>query len=186
MTSIVMRGLTALGVLGMATLLASAPATAQDVVPKSDEIIDRLTITDTPATTGLRRKGAGRGLAVRVEQAPPPSMDFNVVFELGSATLTPEATAVLDELGAALASEQLSPYDFRISGHTDATGPESFNLTLSEQRARAVEEDLAARRSRLLTVGMGENQLADPNNPFSPQNRRVEIINLGTGSTSGG
>ncbi|NNG05764.1 MAG: OmpA family protein [Inquilinus sp.] len=183
MTRITKQGLLGLGIIGIATVLATAPAVAQDAAPKSDEIINRLAPTDAPATA-LRRKGTGRGLAVRVEPVAPPSMDFNVVFELGSADLTPQALTVLDELGAALASEQLSPYDFRISGHTDATGPESFNLTLSERRAQAVEDYLSAKfgidKSRLLTVGMGENQPVDPNNPFSAQNRRVEIINLGS------
>ena len=112
-------------------------------------------------------------------------MNFNVEFELGSADLTPDAKSVLDELGTALTSETLSPYDFKIAGHTDATGPEVFNLELSAQRAQSVEDYLSSNfgidRRRLKTVGMGESALLDAGNPSSPQNRRVEITNVGAG-----
>ena len=171
------------GVLGGAIVFA-APAHAQDAsVPGADQIIEALKPQE--ATAGLRRKGTARGLAVQIEAAEPPSMNFNVEFELGSAHLTPDAKSVLDQLGMALTSDSLAPYDFRIAGHTDATGPETFNLQLSTQRAQAVEDYLAAKfgidRGRLKTVGMGESALLDSGNPFNPQNRRVEITNVGAG-----
>lgn len=160
------------------------PALAQDgTIPQADQIIEALA-APTAAPAGVRVKGGGRGLTVQMEPTAPPSMDFAVEFQLGSATLTSEAMSVLDQLGMALTSDTLSPYVFKIAGHTDATGPESFNLHLSEERARAVEDYLAARfgieRSRLNTVGMGESALLDAGNPFSQQNRRVEITNIGS------
>ncbi len=163
------------------------PSLAQDAtVPQADQIIDALSAQEAPAA-GVRIKGGGRGIQVQMTPVEPPSMDFKVEFELGSAELTPDAMVVLDQLGMALSSEALSPFDFKIAGHTDATGPEVFNLQLSEQRARAVENYLSAKfgidRGRLDTVGVGEGEPLDSNNPFSPQNRRVEITNIGsTGS----
>ncbi len=171
------------GIIGGAIVIAM-PASAQDAtIPDANQIIENLQMQEAPAP-GLRMKGGGRGISVQaVEQVEAPSMNFAVEFELGSANLTPEAMSVLDQLGVALSSDTLSPYAFRISGHTDATGPEIFNLQLSEQRARAVESYLAANygidRSRLNTVGMGESALLDAGNPFSSQNRRVEITNIG-------
>ena len=175
----------AIGIGAIAGAMVFAmPASAQDsAVPQADQIIENLTMPEAPAP-GLRMKGTGRGISVQaVEPVEPPSMNFAVEFELGSANLTSEAMSVLDQLGTALTSDTLSPYDFRISGHTDATGPETFNQQLSEQRARAVEAYLSANfgidRRRLNTVGMGESALLDAGNPFSPQNRRVEITNIG-------
>ncbi len=175
-----------IGVISGAMVFA-LPATAQDAaVPQADQIIEAL--QPQAQAPALRMKGTGRGISVQpVEPAEPPSMNFAVEFELGSATLTPEAMSVLDQLGQALSSDTLSPYDFRISGHTDATGPETINQQLSEQRALAVEAYLSANygieRGRLSTVGMGESALLDASNPFSARNRRVEITNV---SASGG
>ena len=167
-----------------AAMILSGSALAQDSsVPKADEIIEALQMPEAPAQ-GMRMKGGSRGISLQaVTPVEPPSMNFAVEFELGSSNLTHEAMSVLDELGTALSSNDLSEYDFRISGHTDATGPETYNQQLSVQRAQAVETYLWSNhgidRSRLDTVGRGESDLLDANNPFSPQNRRVEIINLG-------
>ena len=183
MRSTLIQSAIRIGVISGAMVFAM-PATAQDAtVPQANQIIEALQPQEAP-TPGLRMKGTGRGISVQaVEQVEPPSMNFAVEFELGSANLTSEAMSVLDQLGAALSSDTLSPYQFRISGHTDATGPETFNQQLSEQRARAVEAYLSANfgidRGRLNTVGMGESALLDAGNPFSPQNRRVEITNIG-------
>jgi outer membrane protein OmpA-like peptidoglycan-associated protein len=181
-TTIISAAIRAGVLCGVAVL--AMPALAQEgTVPQADQIIEALS-APAVAAPGLRRKGGDRGLSVQIEPAPPPSMDFAVEFQLGSATLTPDAMSVLDQLGAALTSETLSPFAFNIAGHTDAAGPETFNLHLSEQRARAVEDYLAARfgidRRRLNTIGMGESALLDSGNPFSQQNRRVEITNIGT------
>ncbi len=128
-----------------------------------------------------------RGLRVEAT-APPPAtgVQFKVQFAFGSAELTDEARSVLNELGTALNSEQLTPFRFRITGHTDAVGENRFNLSLSEQRALAVERYLSANfgisQSRLESVGLGESMLLVPENPSADANRRVEIMNVGTGS----
>ena len=167
----------------------AAPAFAGDlpvqVAQTRDDIISGLSAP--AAVPAVRGKGDTRGLNVVVQQQDlrPPSMNFNVRFQLGSAALTPEAKGVLDELGSALVSEELSPYNFDIMGHTDATGTETFNQQLSQQRAIAVEDYLATnfgiQRQRLRSMGMGESMLLDNNNPFGASNRRVEIINTGVG-----
>ena len=128
-----------------------------------------------------------RGLRVEAS-APPPAtgVQFQVQFAFGSADLTNDARAVLNELGTALNSDQLTPFRFRITGHTDAVGENRFNLSLSEQRAKAVQDYLTANfginQSRLESVGLGESMLLVPSNPSADENRRVEIMNVGTGS----
>ncbi len=128
-----------------------------------------------------------RGLRVEPTDPPPASgVQFKVQFAFGSAELTDEARAVLNELGTALKSDQLSPFRFRITGHTDAIGENRFNLSLSEQRARAVQNYLTANfgisQTRLESVGLGESMLLVPDNPSADANRRVEIMNVGSGS----
>ena len=153
-----------------ALLVAMAtPVFAQDAqVFTSDEWIGALI---TPVKTDER------GLAV------VPGVQVRVQFAFGSADLTDASKSTLDELGKALASEQLSPFNFRIHGHTDAVGEKPYNQTLSESRAAAVENYLTANFSidptRLISVGLGEDVLLNNDNPAADENRRVEIMNVG-------
>lgn len=72
---------------------------------------------------------------------------------------------------------------FRIAGHTDASGSDSYNERLSvlraEEVARYLTEDCGIDASRLETVGLGERFLFDPNAPDAEENRRVEFQVLG-------
>jgi OmpA-OmpF porin, OOP family len=123
-----------------------------------------------------------RGLTVATEQ--PPQKDMRIQFEFGSAELTPSARQVLDELGAALQSDELSSFQFSLVGHTDAVGSDAANLSLSEARAQAVKSYLTDRFQvdpvRLEASGVGEADLADPSDPNNGINRRVVITNIGS------
>ena len=80
-------------------------------------------------------------------------------------------------------SETLMQYpetDLLVVGHTDDVGSESFNQTLSEDRANAVARQLISMGvidSRVKILGWGETQPAVLNNSEDnrSQNRRVEI-----------
>jgi outer membrane protein OmpA-like peptidoglycan-associated protein len=114
-----------------------------------------------------------------------PSINLYVPFENGSAELTPQAIAALDELGKALSSAALSSYKFKIEGHTDTVGSKEYNLSLSDRRAAAVsaylEQKFGVNQSRLETVGVGEAHLLvpTPDQTPEPRNRRVTVVNLG-------
>jgi len=104
----------------------------------------------------------------------------NVTFELNSATLTPAAIEELDHLFAKI--QEFSEIDtIDIVGHTDSTGTESYNLSLSEQRAASVSQFLESRGVRaslLSTQGDGEtNPVADNRTREGrAMNRRVDIL----------
>lgn len=114
--------------------------------------------------------------------APPPAKQKLVLrgvrFDFDRATLGPEARPVLDEAIAALAADE--GVDVVVEGYTDSVGAEAYNLRLSERRARAVADYLAAggiAAARLGVKGYGE---ADPvaSNATADgraQNRRVEL-----------
>ncbi len=133
-------------------------------------------VTTTPATPPAQ---------VAAVPADAPAISLTVQFATGSAGLTDQARRVLDELGKALTSEDLRPYRFRIEGHTDTVGPAGLNQALSERRASAVRSYLTSNfgveTSRLVTVGLGQTQLAVPtaDNVDEPRNRRVQIVNIG-------
>lgn len=110
--------------------------------------------------------------------AAVPSMD-TVHFDFDKSDLTPEAKMKLDEAAEILRNRS----DLRvvIQGHTDNTGPETYNLTLSEQRAQAVHEYLRAKGiapERMETVGYGLSQPVTSNSTPEgrAQNRRSEIL----------
>lgn len=113
----------------------------------------------------------------------PPTINMKVVFKLNSSELTDQARQTLSELGKALIDEELSSYSFLIAGHTDASGNDSYNQSLSERRAKAVRDYLVYRYDihdkRLHVVGYGESRLLDPDRPNEEVNRRVQITNLG-------
>ncbi len=117
--------------------------------------------------------------------AAAPSVNLTVQFATNSAELTPAAVRTLTELGRALSSSALGSYRFRIEGHTDTAGQPEANKALSERRAQAVVTFLASRfridASRLDAVGMGQDGLLvqTPPGTAEPQNRRVQVINLG-------
>ena len=103
----------------------------------------------------------------------------------GSAVLTPQARQTLDQLGRALASQDLAGYRFRIEGHTDTVGAPDTNKALSQRRAEAVAaylvKNFGIRPARLQSIGMGQEGLAVPTPPqtANAQNRRVKVVNLG-------
>jgi outer membrane protein OmpA-like peptidoglycan-associated protein len=119
-------------------------------------------------------------LAVRPTGERAIGMDIR--FQTGSAELTPEARAQLENLGKALASRsgKLSPGEIVIEGHTDARGSDELNRRLSAARAQSVARHLVSSygvdAKALKPVGRGKDDLKDPSNPDSQANRRVELV----------
>lgn len=137
------------------------------------------------ATHAGPQPAAARQMSASAQPGAAPSVNLTVNFATGSAALTPQARATLDQLGKALSSRELASYRFRIEGHTDTVGTPAYNKQLSEERAEAVVKYLTARfgvqPSRLEAVGMGEQGLLVPTPPQTPEprNRRVQVVNLG-------
>ena len=120
------------------------------------------------------------GQLVPVTGETSRSVDLTVPFAKNSADLTEAARRQLDELGAALAGEKLAPYDVGVYGHTDASGPATYNLTLSQARAAAVVRHLVERfgfeATRFRHEGYGEERLLEGLASNAAAHRRVEIV----------
>src|SRR6185503_7416153 len=124
---------------------------------------------------------------VKVEGGPntdaPPSVNLYISFEFNSDKLGTDAQIVLRNLGQALKDPRLAKYRFTIAGHTDAVGDATYNQSLSERRAKAVQDYLVFQYGvdpqRVKAVGYGKTQLLDAANPASGVNRRVQVVNDG-------
>ena len=132
------------------------------------------------------RKAASRGIAL----APKADIAaISVEFDTNSAELKPEAKENLDKLGAALSSAGLKPCCFEIEGYTDAVGGSDYNKKLSEERAQSVIDYLAehsgVEKDRMMPKGFGKTHFIASNATESgrQKNRRVQIVNLGYGTT---
>ncbi|MEN3745729.1 OmpA family protein [Sphingomonas sp. HF-S3] len=105
-------------------------------------------------------------------------MPSGITFATDSATIDPQFRPTLDRVGEVLGQYDQTYVD--IYGHTDSTGADAYNQTLSERRARSVADYLSTRgvRSvRIATRGFGETQPIASNDTEEGRaaNRRVEI-----------
>jgi outer membrane protein OmpA-like peptidoglycan-associated protein len=127
----------------------------------------------------LRAELEGTGVSVtRIGDNITLNMPGNVTFATNSSDLSPAFFDVLNSVGKVL--KEFDKTVVEVAGHTDNTGSESYNQSLSERRAGAVSSYLQAQGTnsqRLITVGMGElRPVADNNTADGRQvNRRVEI-----------
>ena len=144
-----------------------------------DTVVDKSTLIEQ-----LKPKETKRYRSLKPVKSAPPSVALDIRFGFNSAELTDQAREQLDQLGAALISNALADFTFDIEGHTDAKGSETYNRTLSDQRARAVKGYLVERygvdAGRLRAIGFGESKLKRPDDPEHGDNHRVEIVNTGT------
>jgi outer membrane protein OmpA-like peptidoglycan-associated protein len=146
----------------------------QQITP--EEVINGLTPRSVPRTRGLKTRGLQPNLA---------TIAVTIHFAFDSAELLPNTLSTLNSLGQALQSPQLAPYQIRIEGHTDSSGPTEYNQGLSERRAESVKQYLASHfnvaTDRLMIVGRGEDEPMNDNDTREgrQKNRRVEFVNLG-------
>jgi len=109
--------------------------------------------------------------------AAPPS--FMVFFDWDRSNLSQQAVQTVGQAAAAFKARGNAR--ITATGHTDTTGPESYNMALSLRRANAVKDELVRQgvpAPAITVIGKGESQLLVPtgDNVREPQNRRVEIV----------
>jgi len=135
----------------------------------------------TPPGTEVDDTGCPKQAAVTKDQ---PLVLPGTNFAFDSAELRPEAEAKLDELVTTMRDNP--NLDLRIEGYTDSKGSDAYNMRLSRERARSVEQylvDNGVDAGRLTAEGFGESDPVAPNtNPDGSdnpegraKNRRVEI-----------
>ena len=203
----VSRSLLAIAMLGAITIASSVSAQERLTgKPTKEQILQALQPQQQKAPA-FRTRGLSLGggeAAKEAPEAPAPqsagtgsaapapaqrantkaaarSLDLEIAFEFNSARLTSDGKDVLDQLGEALKSDQLSSANAIIlEGHTDSKGSAVYNKDLSLKRAQSVRAFLTIKHSipssKLRAVGKGSSEPADPKNPEDAANRRVRII----------
>ena len=105
----------------------------------------------------------------------------NIFFNTASYDLLPASNAELDKLVKLLQSNPTVRIE--LGGHTDNVGADAANLTLSDQRAKAVREFVIAKgieADRITAAGYGETKPIATNDTEEgrAQNRRTEVTVL--------
>ena len=180
---------------GCATCLASAiifgcPVLAQETIMTPDRCVvsygDRQPTVEEMkhalelGENCLKTRGLRREDSAVATGAPCPrgsSLALDIRFEFDSALLTENARRQLEQVAQVIG--EFPTCRFMLEGHTDAHGPDAYNLDLSNRRAQAVEEHLTAlniQAQRLAAVGQGETRPLVPDAPYAGENRRVEIM----------
>jgi outer membrane protein OmpA-like peptidoglycan-associated protein len=114
----------------------------------------------------------------RIGEGIKLTFDSGILFAYDSYNLQPQAKTNIYKLADIL--KKYPDSNILIAGHTDSDGSDEYNLTLSEQRAKAVSDYTLMQgisSSRLSIVGLGENEPIESNatDAGKKQNRRVEI-----------
>ncbi|MGD8441586.1 MAG: OmpA family protein, partial [Holophagae bacterium] len=131
--------------------------------------------------------GTPRGVPVNDDGCPPSgvvvrgdewAVEGQILFDINKDTLKPNAKTLLDRVVIFL---QKNPQWYvEIQGHTDNTGPKTWNDTLSQMRADSVMSYLVANgisASRLTAKGYGWSEPVASNDTAAgrQQNRRVDF-----------
>lgn len=140
---------------------------------------------DTPENVKVDKEGCPL-TDVEVQLLDTGSLTTNqIVFEFSSAEIDVAQSGILTAIGEAMSD--WPELEIEIIGHTDSSGPEEFNLELSQQRAASVLKYLQANfpqisDSQVKASGRGETQpIADNDTAEGRQaNRRVEFKVLNT------
>jgi outer membrane protein OmpA-like peptidoglycan-associated protein len=107
------------------------------------------------------------------------NMPGNVTFATDSSNISADFYSVLDSVALVINEFEKTYVD--ITGHTDSTGSEAYNMQLSIARANSVARYLESHQvlpQRITTTGMGESSPIATNDTAQGRalNRRVEIL----------
>jgi outer membrane protein OmpA-like peptidoglycan-associated protein len=102
-------------------------------------------------------------------------------FDVNKSTLKPESMGIINEIYALMKDHP--ELKFSVEGHTDSDGEDTFNQTLSEERAKTVVDKLVSMgisADRLSSKGLGETMPITSNGTAEgkAENRRVEFVKV--------
>jgi OmpA-OmpF porin, OOP family len=184
------------GITVLAFAAALTAAIAQQPINSNQMATSLATVSNTGlAVTGAQmRQAAMDNIRNYPGSIPPRPLTFpqmenqaqfvvEVDFDFNKAVIKPSSYRTIGAIADALHNPILLGYGFLVVGHTDAVGTRQYNIGLSQRRAEAIVAALVdpfgVNPAILQPVGLGEEQLRDPEHPTSGVNRRVQLINVG-------
>src|ERR1700730_2348051 len=120
-----------------------------------------------------------------------PVVETAVHFGFNKDNLTKDAKEAIDQLATSVASTK--GYIITVEGATDSVGSSEYNYDLSQRRANAVIQYLAAEKNvpgyKIYLIGLGKDKPVESNKTADgrAKNRRVDIrlmTNTGAGTTT--
>ncbi len=191
-------GLLVAALLGCAALPAKAQApAAAPAASTSEDWVKRLAGLETAPELDIAamRHQATERVKARADLQPIkrplvapqllklPQLVADIQFDADAAVVRPDSYRVLGRIADTLTHPSMLGYKFLIVGHTVSTGRRDINLSLSQRRADVIREVLVntfkINPKRLLSLGLGEEQLLDSARPASPANQRVHLMTVG-------
>lgn len=184
--------------------VASADEKATDAGRKAGAAADAAAKANDAAGQAAQRADAARGFAeqgingvnTRLDQTVQNLDNYQLVstekvlFRLGSAQLSKDAKAALDQAVQQMGS--LRNFLIEIEGFADKTGSRAANLELSKRRADAVvryltlQHNVPLRRIHILGVGSEDPNANNKTRAARKENRRVDVkvyaLNIGGGN----
>ena len=136
--------------------------------------------SNTLVMLSLQMKFGAPSVAVAAPApAAPAAPSFMVFFDWDRSNLSAQALNTIKQ--AAGSYKTKGSARVTATGHTDKSGPESYNMALSLRRANTVKDALVREgvpATAISVIGKGESQpLVQPADGVrEPQNRRVEIV----------
>ncbi len=114
----------------------------------------------------------------RIGEGIKITFDSGILFDIDKSDLRPVSKTNLGDLGKIL--NKYPDTNILIEGHTDDTGSDDHNMTLSKDRAQSVSFYMATldvKSARFSTAGYGETQPIVTNDTLEgrQKNRRVDI-----------
>ena len=178
--------------LSTASVAKEEKVFSEDSVLSNEELADILlnsvpTKNSSPKPIRTRSLGFKKNEPINVARIrpiniEPISFSFPIKFDRSSSTLNPNSLTRLKQLGAMLNLEKIANKNIMIVGHTDASGPESYNLDLSKKRSQSVKDFLVSNYqidpTRIKTSGKGESSTLPGKPRDASVNRRVEFYRI--------
>ncbi len=149
-------------------LAAHSAALEQEVMQREQRLQKQL--AELAELKALQAKNSDRGMVLTLG---------DVLFDINESTLKPAAQQNLLQVAAFL--KKYPDRTLVIEGHTDNTGDEQYNMSLSSERAITVKTVLANQgidSSRIIARGLGETSpvASNASSAGRQRNRRVDLI----------
>jgi outer membrane protein OmpA-like peptidoglycan-associated protein len=152
---------------------SSAQLTVFEELPEGERELESIKSRLQPTMPLVEVSRTDQGILINIGE---------ILFEFDSDELTESADRDLDNIVEVL--RDFTTRKVRVIGHTDSTGPEDYNRSLSLRRARRTAKELKKRdpslEGRITYIGMGESKPIASNDTDEgrSRNRRVEILIL--------
>lgn len=140
--------------------------------------VEKIDATPSPCIAALKGESAPKSEIETALEKGEKAIVYSILFDFDSDRIRPESKPILDEIAKIL--ERHPDWKLDIAGHTDSVGSDTYNLTLSERRAKStitalIERGIAADRLSAQGLGEGAPLVSNDTAPGRAQNRRVEL-----------